>query len=438
MKLLFIAPVVGTHGEVTTGLGLAGLLAPAGITAHFVVDTHNAPQIRAAGVPGTVIDATMGAGVRTVIEDVVRAERPDVIVLSDYLSYWLMMHRVYRTDPWFVERLGVPVIPLDLYEWENTDFRIDHFGLDLQVDRRILDMPVQLRPAPWARPDPGPGSRALTYPFMRPLPRPTAEARRAVRSSLGLGDGDRLLSLSVSGWQRYAQTVEDPTTRGLARRVPERVAAVLRRLPSTTRFLVVGPDLDGLERLPAERTHRVPACAPDRYQDLLDASDAVLSLHVPASALVRSVFSDLPAVYIGHSGPVTDAPHAQGPHAGGPDTEGPHAEGPDTEGRDAEGPDGPHAEGQDAGTPGVLEPYSMWPLRWNSVIRPLLADNPLAETFRRAELLDTEGTVAALDAVLHDPDERARLAEGRTRYLAALDALPPVPEIFAEAVRRLH
>ncbi|MEV4425576.1 DUF6365 family protein [Streptomyces sp. NPDC049602] len=394
MKLLFLAPVVGTHGEVTTGLGLARLLAPAGITAHFVVDTHNAPQLEAAGVPGTVIDASMGAGVRAVVEDAVRTERPDVIVLSDYLSYWLMMHRVYRTDPWFVERLGVPVIPLDLYEWENTDFRIDHFGLGLEVDRRILDMPVALRPAPWARPDPGPGSRALVYPFMRPLPRPDEGARRAVRSSLGLREGDRLLSLSVSGWQRHAQSVEDPVTRGLARRVPERVAAALRRLPGTTRFLVVGPDLDGLEGLPDERTLRVPSCPPDRYQDLLDASDAVLSLHVPASALVRSVFSDLPAVYVGHSGP--------------------HAEGPD-----------------------ALAPYSMWPLRWNSVVRPLLADNPLTGTFRQAELLDTDGTVAAVDAVLNDPGERARLAEGRARYLAALDALPAVPEIFAEAVRRL-
>ncbi|GGT68371.1 DUF6365 family protein [Streptomyces lateritius] len=415
MKLLFVAPVVGTHGEVTTGLGLARLLAPAGITAHFVVDTHNAPQLDAAGVPGTLIDASMGIGVRKVVEDVVRAERPDVVVLSDYLSYWLMMHRVYRTDPWFVERLGVPVIPLDLYEWENTDFRIDHFGLDLEVDRRILDMPVQLRPAPWARPDPGPGSRALTYPFMRPLPRPTAEARRTVRSSLGLRDGERLLSLSVSGWQRYAQTVEDPTTRGLAHRVPERVAAALRRLPPATRFLVVGPDLDGLEGLPAERTHRVPACPPDRYQELLDASDAVLSLHVPASALVRSVFSDLPAVYIGHSGPPADGPV-------GPDGPG-----------EPDGPDRPDRPDR----PDALAPYSMWPLRWNSVIRPLLTDNPLSETFRRTELLDPEGTVAALDAVLHDPAERTRLAEGRARYLAALDALPAVPEIFTEAVRRL-
>ncbi|MGQ4730235.1 MULTISPECIES: DUF6365 family protein [Streptomyces] len=398
MKLLFVAPVVGTHGEVTTGLDLAGQLAPAGIAAHFVVDTHNAPQIQAAGVPGTVIDTAMGAGVRKVIEDVVRVERPDVIVLSDYLSYWLMMHRVYRTDPWFVERLNVPVIPLDLYEWENTDFRIDHFGLDLEVDRRILGMRVQLRPAPWARPDPGPGSRALTYPFMRPLPRPTDEVRRAVRSSLGLREGDRLLSLSVSGWQRYAQTVENPVTRGLARQVPERVAAMLRRLSSTTRFLVVGPDLEGLEGLPAERTHRVPACAPDRYQELLDASDAVLSLHVPASALVRSVFSDLPAVHIVHSGPDTGAAHAE--------------------------------------APGGLEPYSMWPLRWNSVVRPLLSDNPLAAAFRRAELLDTEGTVETLDAVLNDPRTRAGLSEARGRYLAALDALPPVPEIFAEAVHR--
>jgi hypothetical protein len=394
MKLLFIAPVIGTHGEVTTGLGLARLLAPAGVTAHFVVDAHNEPQTEAAGVPSTMINAAMGPGVQKVIEDAVRVERPDVIVLSDYLSYWLMMHRVYGTDPWFVERLGVPVIPLDLYEWENTDFRIDHFGLDLEVDRRILDMPVQLRPAPWARPDPGPGSRALTYPFMRPLPRPTTEARRAVRSSLGLREGDRLLSLSLSGWQRHAQTVEDPMTSRLARRVPERVSAALRRLPVGTQFLLVGPDLDGFEGLPAERTHRVPACAPDRYQGLIDASDAVLSLHVPASALVRSVFSDLPAVYVGHSGPYT------------------------------EGPDD-------------LTPYSMWPLRWNSVIRPLLVDNPLAEAFRQAELLDADGMVAAVDAVLHDPAERARLAEGRAHYLAALDALPLVPEIFAEAVRRL-
>lgn len=402
MKLLFLAPVIGTHGEVTTGLNLARLLAPAGIAAHFVVDTHNASQTKAAHVPSTVIDVSMGVRVRAVIEETVRAERPDAIVLSDYLSYWLMMHRVYRTDPWFVERIGIPVIPLDLYEWENTDFRIDHFGQTLEVDRRILAMPVALRPAPWARPDPGPDSRALAYPFMRPLPRPAAEARRAVRAGLGVGSGERLLSLSVSGWQVHAQTVESPVTRALARRVPERIAALLRQLPPTTRFLVIGPDLEGLHGpggLPAGRTHWMPDCPPDRYQDLLDASDAMLSLHMPGSALLRAVFSDLPAVHIAHSTPM-------GPQSGG---------------------------GADA-----LPPYTNWPLRWNSVVRPLLAGNPLIGTFLEAELLDGEGAVNSLAAVLYDPAERARQAVERTRYLATLDALPPVPEIFAEAVGRLR
>ncbi|MFD8573396.1 DUF6365 family protein [Streptomyces sp. NPDC059639] len=394
MRLLFIAPVIGTHGEVSAGLGLAGQLAEAGIRSHFVVDTHNVALAAAAGHTVTEIHTAMGADIVSVVERTAKELRPDAIVLSDYLSYWLMMTRVYRVDPWFVERLGVPVLPMDLYEWAGTDFRIDHFGARLEVERRILDMPVWLRPVPWARPDADATAPSFPYRAAQPAARPPAAERRETRRALGVRDTDRLLVLPVSDWQRHAQTSADPGTRQRALRVPELLSDAVRRLPDNTHILLVGPHLAGFDGLPAERTHALPACAPQEFQRLLESSDAFLSLHIPASGLIRAVHADLPTVYVTHGA------------AGSPEAE-------------------------------ELEPYHLWPLQWNSVMAPLLAGNPVSDALCRVELLPADDLARDIDAVLNDPVERERLAEGRARYLDACAALPPTAEVFAAAANHL-
>lgn len=172
MRLLFLATVVKEHHEATVGIDLANQLRSAGVESHFIVDTYNEQQVRAAGYAHTIVSPTMDAGILDVLRGVVGEFRPDAIVLSDYVAHWVAFTYAYRTDPWCVEEFGLPVIPLDLYELANTDFELEILGRPVRADDRILSMPAHLRPVPVARPEPAPGDgQALPYRLSRTIGR---------------------------------------------------------------------------------------------------------------------------------------------------------------------------------------------------------------------------------------------------------------------------
>ncbi|MGW1076471.1 DUF6365 family protein [Streptomyces sp. NPDC002537] len=418
MRLLFLAALAKTLHEVTIGLDLAEQLADAGVTSHFVVNPYNEAQLRAAQTPYTLVEPELGDGVRDVVTDVVREFRPDAIVLVDYLAHWMTFKVGYRTDPWFVEELGLPVIPLDLYDLESTSRRVEILGTTMEVDDNLLRMPVQLLPVPMNRPRVTASGRGLPYRANRTIRPATAAARAEVRRSAGLGDGQRLLMVPTLPWQQLMQVHAAEPTRELATRLPELLGHYLGLLPDDTHFLMTGPMFDGFGRLPSERVHHRPDCTAQEYHRLLAAADGVFSFHLPSYALERAVLADVPGMLAVNNHPVAGAADLTGL---------------DT----ALGGIGPAVRGWLADHPGPLPDFHMWPLRWNEVLRPLLEDNPFTESLSRAEILDERAVVDGLERLLYDPVERDRLAAARACYLDGVNALPDTAEMFTEAVRRL-
>ncbi|MGW1012117.1 DUF6365 family protein [Streptomyces termitum] len=415
MRLLFMATLGQTLHEVTLGLDLAAQLKDAGIASHFVVDRYNEGQLAAAGHPYTLVDTSLGPGVREVVARAVREARPDAIVLSDYMAHWLTHVVNYGIDPWFVDDFGLPVIALDSVHLEDTDLEVEVLGRTTRVSDRILTAPAHLLPVPANRPDAG-GGRGLPYRADRTLAPPSAAARRELRRSLGVRDGERLLMLPTLPWQRIMQTQAGPRTRELAVRVPELVGHYLRRLPPETRFLAVGPYLGGFG-LPADRLHVEETYTAGRYTDLLGAADGVLGLFLPSFALERAVLADVPGLFTVNTFDVDGEPGAR--RLAG-----------------AFGGLTPAVRSWLAAFPGPVPPFHMWPLQWNAVVSRLLEDNPLTTTALRAELLDEESVVAGLSAVLYDDGVRDRLAAARTEYRDALARLPETAEVFLTAARR--
>ncbi|MEN8650837.1 DUF6365 family protein [Streptomyces sp. 21So2-11] len=425
MRLLFMSSLALTLHETTMGLDLAGQLAAAGVKSHFVIDAYNEEQLRATGHSYTTVTSALGAGVREVVAGAVRDFRPDAIVLCDYTAHWMTHVISYDTDPWYVQDFGLPVIPIDLYDLTSTSREVEIMGKTMEVSDRILDMPAHLWPVPGVRPHADPDGPALAYradPTVRPL---SAAARREVRGSLGIADADRLLAIPTLPWQHLMQTRAGPATRELAARVPQLVAHYLEMLPARTHFLFIGPAFEGFGGLPADRVRRQPAPSARRYTELIAASDGVFSMFLPSFALERAILADVPGLFTTNSFEVDGRAGAAGGRAGIERLEA------------AFGGLSPTVRTWLSDFPGAISPFHMWPLRWNSIVGPLLEDNPFVDTAVRAELLDEESVAAGLEAMLYDPTVRQGLAEGRARYRDAMDRLPETADVFMTAARRV-
>ncbi|MEU4951405.1 DUF6365 family protein [Streptomyces lavendulae] len=418
MRLLFLAALAKTLHEVTIGLDLAEQLADAGIESHFVVNPDNEDQLRAAKTPYTLVEPVLGEGVRDVVHRVAKEFRPDAVILVDYLAHWMTFRVGYKTDPWFVEELGLPVIPIDLYDLEGTSRRVEILGRTMEVDDNLLRMPVQLLPVPMNRPRVTDSGRGLPYRANRTIRPSTDAARERVRRALGLPEGRKLLMVPTLPWQQLMQVHAAEPTRELAARLPRLLAHYLGRLPGDTHFLLTGPLFDGFRSLPEDRVHHRPDYTAPEYHALLGAADGVFSFHLPSYALERATLADVPGMLAVNNHPVDgEAGIARLDRELGGLT--------------------PEVRAWLADHPGPLPDFHMWPLRWNEVLRPLLDANPFTDTLARAELLDERALVDGLERLLYDPAERDRLAAARADYRDAVNALPDTAGTFTEAVRGL-
>jgi hypothetical protein len=225
-----------------------------------------------------------------------------------------------------------------------------------------------------------------------------------------------LLFLPASAWQQRPVRNRDERVLAVARQVPGLVAQYLAELPSTTHLLLVGEVPEALRGLPEHRTHVLPVCPPDRYSQLLCASDAVLAMTFQAVTLIRAMYAGIPGIVL-------------------------------TNGHDVAGPgDRERADAAIGGlTPGVrrwldeageIYRFRLWPLSMYALMEPVLRDNPYLRTVMHRELLDERGVVSGLTALLHDAGERDRLAGERERYLQRVAALGDTADVFEAALRK--
>ncbi|WP_243788684.1 DUF6365 family protein [Saccharopolyspora gloriosae] len=403
MRLLFLATAVNEHHEVAMGVDLATQVRGAGIDSHFAVHPFNSHQLKAAGFPYTLVAPDSREDVRAVLGRLVSELRPDALVLSDYVVHWLTFTFSYGLDPWCIEELGVPVIPMDLYELSADSLEVEIMGRSERISDRILDMPARLRPVPAARPD---SADANCFAYRSTVsPGPSTQRRQRVREELSLGPDDRLLVVPTLQPQYDMISRAGGATRELAARVPELVVSYLRALPENTHFLLPGPEFDAYRALPAERTRIRPEHTASELGEWVRAADGVWSSYFPAAVLEMAVLADVP-------GFLTTGSHGPGARPG-----------PIT------------GEWLDR-FPGEVPPFTLWPWRWNAITRPTLTENPFLPAGSVADIFDEDAVLTGLTRMLHDPDARAGLAAGRADYLRRIDLLPSASEVVRAAVQR--
>jgi hypothetical protein len=417
VRILFLAMSSAGYGETLIGLSLARQLGAAGHECRFVIDVTSEPVLRGSGFPYVSLDAAMGPLARLVVDEEVRGGQPGLIVLADYFTFCGVFAKRYKLDPWFVDDYGVPVVPVDIWEWSRTSFEVDVFcGKKMTVDKHIMDYPAWLRPVPLCHPDPEPDPRS--HPFRLGIgdERVSRRTRAHLRDVFEIPPDGRLLMLALARWQ--LPDYNDDNGNRVATAVPELLTQCLAELPAGTHIVQVGQPMDGLGRLDPERTHHVPSCSPGRFNVLLGSVDAFVGLNVGATTLARAVLAGVNGVVVenshnlGSAGEAVQAAEAAGYRAG-----------PDLR------------RWLERALP--LYPFRMWPLGFHSFLEPLLDGNPYRQAFLTAELLDQAGVVQAIGDALFDPGTAAELDRGRRSYLGEIERIPPTAEVFDNVIRSL-
>jgi hypothetical protein len=418
VRLLHFAMSTLGYGETLIGLALADQLVDAGVESHFVITPISETVVRRSGHPYTVIDAPMGGLARLIVDDLVREFRPDALVLSDYWTFVGIFERQFGIDSWFIEEYELPILPIDIWEWDRTDFVIDICGkTDHAVSRRIQSMPAHLRPVPITHPDDQSNPRAFPYRLWQDDERISRRTRGHLFTTFGLERADRLVLLTFAAWQQVppANCTEDAAR--IIKAVPDLMNTYLRQLPDTTHFLIIGHVPPGLTQLPADRVHVMPPCSAKRFSTMLGLSDLVLSLNAGATTVARAVLADTPSMVVTNQFRVRDGAELDGVGAA--------VGGLSDNVRDWSASALP------------LYPFRMWPIGWHSFLDPVLSDNPYTDAVTHVELLDERGVVDGISAALYDKATIEQTAAARAEYRKAVAALAPTAEVFASAASRV-
>ncbi|MFL6130183.1 MAG: DUF6365 family protein [Mycobacteriales bacterium] len=410
MKVLLLALSSAGYGETLIGLSLARQLAAAGHECRFVTEEMSVPLLRGSPFPFVPLQHGMGPLARLVVDEEVHDWRPDLIVLSDYFTYCGVFAKRFGLDPWFVDGYGIPVVPIDIWEWARAGFEVDVFcGKRMQVDDHILDYPAWLRPVPLCHTAGGDEPRSYPFSLATGDEAVTRRTRRHLREVLGIPPTDRLVMLALARWQ--LPEYNDDNGNRVASLVPDLLVRCLAELPERTHVIQVGDRMSGLELLDPARAHHVPACSPSRFNVLLGSVDLFLGLNVGATTLARAVLAGVSGVVVTNSYALRSPDEA----AAAVETRG---------GRMDDRLAGWLRQAM------PLYPFRMWPLGFHSFLSPLLADNAYTEAFRQVELVDTAGIVRTVERELYDPAAAEALAAGRRHFRRQLDSLPPTAEVF--------
>jgi hypothetical protein len=401
----------GGCGETLIGLTLARQLREYGVESQFVIESRSEMLFADGGFRATTLEPKMGALAMLLVDEVVRNFRPDCIILADYLTYCGAFKTRYGMERWFIDRYELPILPIDIWEWDSTELEVDMFvGQRMVIDSRIRELPAHLRPVPLCHPD----ANGVGMPFCLAEgdERVSLRTRRHLRTSLGLGDGEVLVMLAHARWQ--LPTGVDKPGHALARAVPELLVHYLRQLPDTVHFVIVGERIPELASLPQDRCHVLPPCRPSRFNVLVGSVDLLLTLNIGATTLARATLAGVPGLVLVNSASVSSAVELH-------------------EHLDRLGATSPWLRAwAERSLP--FYPFRMWPLGFHEFLEPVLTSNPYLETFKRAELLDEATVLATLNALLFDREVRDRLAAEREAYVNLLAQLPDSHDVVERAL----
>jgi len=395
-----LAVTPNAFGEALLGVQIATELLARGDEVVWLAPAKLRPITDGTKIRFGAIDDGVGQLDR-VLASVVSEQRCASVLLLDAASV-IQGFAILKLDPGILERLTAPVIALDIWNLDESGVVWDFAGDRRAMDPRVLGLP-RIVPVPFARPTAPHGYNAVPE-LMPPTPTERAEAR----AQLGLAPDDRMILWPSASWQ-LPRHQPARTARLLADAVPDLVVQYIAALGPRVRVVHVGPEPMRAGAALGARYRWLPQVPAAKFATLLGAADLALGLNVAATTIASAIALETPALVAvnargeGSSEAVTAARGA---------------------------PLGPLARAWVERMPGLYR-FAVWPAGLYDVLAPVLRDNPFATAVRTVELLDEDGFVAALRALLFDDAAAAAARSEQRRYRAAVESLPSGAERFS-------
>lgn len=279
---LFVSPGSAAFGELLLGLRLAYELHAAGDRVMFLAPrTHRLVLENTPFGHGT-IDPILGTLDRAV-PDIIRQRGCDSVVFLDLMSTIFMLEK-HRTDPAFLDHLPVATHALDIWDLSRSDLVFDmcESKMTLRESARTL-VPARLVPVPFARSD----ARGA---FCCLPPLSDRDEKGEIRAQLGLAADDRLVMFTTAQFQAHGATPWQTRAVGT---IPKQIVTTCLDRDPRVHVAHVGPRAVVGE---LARYHHLPSMAPPHFEQLMRASDLLLTANQPSSGISVALAAGIPAI----------------------------------------------------------------------------------------------------------------------------------------------
>jgi hypothetical protein len=389
---------LGTRGwgETAIGLRIGRELHQIGDIPVFLV--HSSATALFKNTPFTCVPISdhLGPLLELLIEAHVSGKNTASIILADFFTASMYLPEM-GLDPQFLTRYDLPVIALDIWNYEETGYAIDvYVDKHKHVPRWIESLSHRLIPVPIVRSVFKPG-------VYNALPERIAVPRRVrnhVRGNIGLAAGDRAVLFCTASWQQ--PPLSDEHGERMAKTVPTLLAHYLDQLGPSVHLVHVGPSTYPLREVLGDRYHWLPSLNADQFDLLVGSVDLLMSVNISATTNAKAIASGLPVIVLQNSCRAGTLEELTSwlPAPPSPDV----------------------AECVRDLVP--LYPFSLWPLGFYDFLRPLLLDNNYCDALEIVELLDEQKVVAVCRDLLFSVEVRERLAHKQSEYVRQIARLP--------------
>ncbi|MBT3218066.1 MAG: hypothetical protein HN348_03165 [Proteobacteria bacterium] len=381
MTHLVLALARSSWGETTLALRIAEGLRRAGDKVVFVIHRALAKLFFATPFEIIVAPDIQGPAFDAFLGHVVRGEKPNSIILADFLMAFEALRR-REAHPQTLSRFSVPIIGIDTWHFpeigDRIDVRPDH---ELTVAPKVASHPFRLVPVPFIRPSAGCGVQLL----------PEVLEPGGIRRELSLPEGP-MATICTSGWQQRDSGLAHMDR--VKESLPRLLDIYLRRL--RVPVCHVGPraypwTLDG-------RYHHRSQLPSLTFSRLITSATLVVSTNLCATTNTLAIAAGVPVVSV-----IND-------HLG--------------EGLEHLDYSPSKALAQWAAEHLPLYRFRMWPMSGYRTLSMVLGGNPYGALLHPVQVLDERRFESTSQALLAGEADRGL----RERYLGLVHRLPTPAE----------
>jgi Family of unknown function (DUF6365) len=417
MNILFVTPNTAGSGEAITALHMGVDLAGSGHSVHYFADPFTARFLR--GIfPDSITEAPdQPQQLQVCWTQVLSARRPACVIFADYPL--LNLSRRWRPllDTGWREalaRVGGQVVTLDHLGLAQGPLRLSfgppQFELALEHIPAVPEEIKILLPCPLQSPAPDGSRRGIRFRCWR-VPLWISENRReAIRRSYLDRGGDLLVVHTVSSWaMAFCRRHGLPNYRYFHRTIGQMLGSIDRGI---TLVSINGGSLLQASSSPAVRIVNVGQLAPAQYDELILASDLVISDNRLSVTLGKAACGFVACAAFRNSYRLLELVDRASPAVVDLVLE------------------------IDRERPGAVFPFEVFPIWSRADVDALgvLRDNALARCVALLELFGGEQTISELRQLLTDPASRDAQRNHQRTYVDALAALPAAEDALMQVL----